>query len=781
MVRVSLFFSLLILQFPVFSQTVLRGKAVDDKTHLGIGFVTVSLLSLKDTTLIAGQVSDSAGVFQFSGIPAGTYLLRLSTLGYKETRKPVETGNVGDILMAADASLLNEVVVAGGRPAIQRTGDKLILNISGNKLFAASTNTFDILRKVPGLEVNGDGTITMSGRITPGVFIDGKPVLMNAEELQQYLAGLTPEMIASIEVITNPSSRYDGEYKGIIDIKLKRDQTLGWKGNAFLSLQRNNHTLSENTLQLSYKTRKVAYTARLGYRAGTTVHRYAALQHQANTNIMATNTETLTGNNNLSYQLGAEYSFRKGQRIDVGLRVFNLNRDVDAFNTLFATDSSAKRTIFHTNSINISAPKQRNYAANLNYTAQFGNHQLDILGTVAKVSNRQYEDIQNREAETLLDYWKTALKNDILIRMTQADLSLQVWKGKVGAGAKFAYTTTKNDLRYDTLLPNNDFGLDSSRTNNFQYDEYISAAYVSYERSWRKWNYTLSLRAEHTHSLAETIKRDYLNWLPGFLFTYAINATQQLHLSYSRRMTRPNFTQLNPFRFYLSPLNYVVGNPQLQPSQTNTLSLTYSHKSFNVAVQIGRELSPMARYPEYDSATNELEYLGRNLPYGDFAGIELSFPLSPKPWWRMQHSIRGGYRKEQTPYHDIIYTIPITDYNISGSQVFTLPHAITFDLTYYYKSRSGNGIYRIKPLGNIDLSLQKSWMKGKLNAKISYYDILDTYRVYYIFREKQILNNELSHWFGNRRVVATLNYSFGRSTHKGKQNSKNEEENRAGM
>lgn len=781
MLRVSLFFSLLILNFPVFSQTVLRGKAVDDKTHLGIGFVTVSLLSLKDTTLIAGQVSDSAGLFQFSGIQAGAYLLRLSTLGYKNTWKLAETGNLGNILMAADASLLEEVVVAGGRPAIQRTGDKLILNISGNKLFAASTNTFDILRKVPGLEVNGDGTITMSGRIAPGVFIDGKPVLMNAEELQQYLAGLTPEMIASIEVITNPSSRYDGEYKGIIDIKLKRDQTLGWKGNVFLSLQRNNHTLSENTLQLSYKTRKFVYTARLGYRAGTTVHRYAALQHQANTNIMATNTETLTGNNNLSYQLGAEYSFRKGQRIDVGLRVFNLNRDVDAFNTLFTTDSSAKKTVFHTNSINISAPKQRNYAANLNYTAQFGEHQLDVLGTVAKVSNRQYEDIQNREAETLLDYWKTALKNDILIRMAQADLSLQVWKGKVGAGAKFAYTTTKNDLRYDTLLPNNDFGLDNSRTNNFQYDEYVSAAYVSYERSWRKWNYTLSLRAEHTHSVAETITRDYLNWLPGFLFTYAINATQQLHLSYSRRMTRPNFAQLNPFRFYLSPLNYVVGNPQLQPSQTNTLNLTYSHKSFNVAVQVGRELSPMARYPEYDSATNELEYLGRNLPYGDFAAVEFSFPLSPKPWWRMQHSVRGAYRKEQTPYHDIIYTIPITDYTISGSQVFTLPHAITFDLTYYYKSRSGNGIYRIKPLGNIDLSLQKSWMKGKLNAKISYYDILDTYRVYYIFREKQILNNELSHWFGNRRVVATLNYSFGRSTHKGKQNSKNEEENRAGM
>lgn len=769
MVRASLIFILMILCSSGFSQS---GKVVDDKTRAGIGFVTVSLLSLKDSSLVQGQVSDSSGVFAFSGVPGGQYLLRLSTLGYKEVWVTGISGDLGEILMAADASLLSEVVVAGGRSARQ------LFNISGNKLFTAAANTFDILKKLPGLEVNGDGTILMSGRITPGVFIDGKPALMSAEELQQYLASLSPDMIASIEVIANPTSRYDGEYKGITDIKLKRDQTLGWKGNASVNLQRNAYTYGENNLLLTYKTPKLVYTARLGYTVGTKVYRYVALQHQANTNIMATHTQTLTGNNNFNYSLGVDYNFSKGQRIDLTLRAFQMNRDVNAFNSLFITDSSsARNTVSHTLSDNNAAPEQRNYAANLNYTARFGEGQLDVLGSIAKISNGQNEDIQNREAETLVDHWKTIMKNDILIRTLQADLSLPAWKGKIGAGAKFAYTTTKNDLRYDTLLANNIFGLDSSRTNNFQYDEYISAAYISYERAFSKWNYAVSLRGEHTHSVAGITTRDYLTWLPSLHFTYA----NRLQFSFSRRITRPSFSQLNPFRFYFSPLNYWVGNPQLQPSSTSMLNIIYTHKAFQVSLQIGRESDPMTRYPEYDSATNILQYLGKNLPYNDFAGIEVSFPLSINKWWRMQHNIRGAYKKEQTPYHGITYAIPITDYTISGSQVFTLPKAITFDLSYYYRSYSGTGLYISKPIGNIDLSLQKSWMKGKLNTKIGYYDIFDTYRIRFVFREKRIIDNQFYHWFGNRRVALTLNYSFGKSTHSSKQNSKNEEENRAGM
>ncbi|WP_165759058.1 TonB-dependent receptor domain-containing protein [Niastella yeongjuensis] len=685
------------------------------------------------------------------------------------------------------ANILKEVEVV--RPTYQREAGKLIMHIAGNKLFKTAANAMDVLKKLPGLEVGGDGSLLLSGRITPGIFINGKPQTMSAGELQQYLNNLSPELIAAIEVINNPSSQYDGEYKGIINIKLKPDITLGWKGMISASLQQNQYRQADNNLLLTYKSKKLAYTARLGYTTGTTIRRYYALQHLANTNIMATNTQMLTNNNNYSAQLGVEYAINKDQQLEVLLRTSHLNCTTNSFNTLHTTDSLAKEVLFNTSSNNNADPVQHNYAANLNYTARWGKTQLQVLTSLATIGNQQTEDIQNKNTLTnqLQEYWLTNMKNDIFIRTAQVDLSGELGKGKWRAGVKLALTTTRNELHYDTLSTANLFVTDSNRTNNFQYDEHITAGYITYERKLNKFNLIAGLRAEHTHSignavtLSQVTKRNYLTWLPSLTVTFDITPNQQLHVSVSRRITRPTFPILNPFRFYFSPLNYWVGNPLLLPSKTSALTLSYSQKAFTVTVNMGREKDPMTRYPEYNPTTNILEYLGRNLPYNDFAGIETSAPVVVTKWWRMSNTLAGYYKKEQTPYHGVTYTIPITWFTVSGSQVFSLPRDFTFEVYYYYSSPNGDGLYFGRPLSYIDLSLQRSWLKGRLNTKVNYNDILNTYRVQRIFREKSIIDNRFTHWFGIRRAILTVSYSFGRSTYKGRQINKNEEENRAGM
>jgi hypothetical protein len=211
------------------------------------------------------------------------------------------------------------------------------------------------------------------------------------------------------------------------------------------------------------------------------------------------------------------------------------------------------------------------------------------------------------------------------------------------------------------------------------------------------------------------------------------------------------------------------------------VNLSYSQKAFTVGVNIGREKDPMTRYPEYNRTTNVLEYLGRNLPYNDFAGIEISVPFTISTWWRMNNNINGYYKKEQTPYHGVTYEIPITWFTVSGNQVFTLPKGFTFDVYYYYRAANGDGLYIEKPWSFIDLSLQKTWLKGKLNSRFNFYDIGNTYKIRRVFREKDIIDNRFTHWFGIKRIALTLSYSFGRSTYKAKQAGKNEEETRAGM
>lgn len=690
---------------------------------------------------------------------------------------------------AQEPKTLKEVIVNGAKRPYQREAGALVVQVSGNPLYKTAANTLDILKKLPGIEVGGDGALLMQGRITPGVFVDGKPMVMSAEELQNYLLTLTPDMITSIEVITNPSAQYDAAYKGIINIKLKPDATLGLKGTLTTNVQQNAHRLADNNFLLTYKTKKLTYTARLGYTTGTTIRTYEALQHQASTNIMATNTNILTGNNNFNYQLGIDYNFKKDQRIELLLRSYNINRTISSYNTLHTTDSSAKLIVSNTSSDNNTELTQNNYAANLNYIARFNNKQFQLLTSLVNVRNRQWEDIQNANTITnaRIDYWKTALQNDVLIRTAQADLSGTIATGKWSTGARFAFYTTRNDLHYDTLHTNNTFVTDSNRTNNFQYDEYIAAVYALYERKINKWQFMAGLRLEHTRSIANAItlkdvtKRSYITWLPSIDITYTLQKNQQLHFSLTRRITRPSFAQLNPFRFYFSPLNYWVGNPFLLPSITNAFNAAYSKRSFTVSLTMGRETDPMTRYPEYDPVTNILQYLGRNLPYNDFANIETSFPITITQWWRMNHTIGGYYRRDQTPYHGVTYTIPITYFSVSGSQTLTLPKAFTFDMYYSYTSPNGDGLYFGKPITYIDLALQRAWLKGKLNTRINYYDILNTYKVTRIFREKSIINNRLSHWFGMQRLAITLSYSFGKSTYKVKQTGRNEEETRAGF
>lgn len=672
---------------------------------------------------------------------------------------------------------------------IRQESDKLVMTVSGNRLFRTAANGFDVLKKIPGLEIGSDGALLLYGRTTPAVFIDGKPVLMSVEELQTYLAGLSSDMIASIAVINNPSSQYDAEHKAIIDIRLKQDMTLGWRGNVSSSLQKNAYTHSDNQLLLTYKTPKITYTTRLGYTGGTTIYKYQALQHQANTNIMATNTRIPTSNNNFTYQLGADYSPKKDHRIELLLRAYLLNRNAPAYNTLYTTDATEQHVVFHTQTTNLNNPNQRNYAVNLNYSGQWGKTQLQLLNSLVQINNRRQEDIQTNDliSKTLLDYWKTALRQEILIRTAQADLSRQTGNSTLRMGGKFAFTSTRNSLHYDTLNTEHIFAPDSGRSNSFHYDEYITAGYASYEGKLGKFNLTAGLRGEYTRSTANAItqnevtKRSYITWLPSIGATFTINEEQQIRLSIARHITRPNFTQLNPFRFYLSPLNYMVGNPYLLPSKTNMLALTYNIKGFTFTANAGRETDPMIRYPEYDPITNELEYLGKNVPYNDFANITASIPFNVTKWWRTQHNISSDYKKEQIPYHGVTYAVGVIDFTIRGNQVFTLPKGFTFDVYYSYRSFSGTSLYIAKPLWNVDLALQRSWLKGKLNTRINYYDIFNSTTFALVFREKQIINNQLSHWPGQNRVVLTLNYSFGKSTYKAKQVNKNEEENRAAL
>ncbi|MGY0035409.1 outer membrane beta-barrel family protein [Pedobacter sp. NJ-S-72] len=453
-------------------------------------------------------------------------------------------------------------------------------------------------------------------------------------------------------------------------------------------------------------------------------------------------------------------------------------------NLLTTKTNDLNNTLSILQSNNNGFPKQHNYSGGINYDAQFKTREFHILTAIAQIDNRQTEDIQNTNqlSNVLVNYWKTKSRNNIVIRSAQADYIQDLNSGKLELGGKYAYTSTANNLRYDTL-GNESFNLDPKRSNLFNYQEYIAAGYLSYLKFSGKFSYSLSLRAEHTRTLANSItegtltERSYLKWLPSASLTYEVAKDQQVSFSYSRRLTRPTFNALNPFRFYFSPRNYWIGNPYLQPSTTNLFSLSYSKKALNISINAGRENDPMVRYPEYDPVTNILAYMGTNSLYRGFANIVASSPITINEWWRMNNSLGLYYNRELMPYLGQTYKIPVFNYILNGSQVFTLRKWLV-DLSYYYQSRGGNSLYIIAPVYTFDLGLQRSWLNSRLSSKLSVQDVFNKGRQRLIFREKKIIDNDFYHDNGTRRLVFSLTYNFGRSTYKAKEDKKSEEENR---
>jgi outer membrane receptor protein involved in Fe transport len=784
-------FLLITAVFHLKAQTI-KGRLTDAKTRQPIGYASLSLVNLSDAQNTIQTTSDSTGNFIFAKLSPAPYLLSAGMIGYQKLSREVVIPqspreiDLGILKMDEDANLLNAVTITGGRPNFSSNNGQLKVAVASNPFFKATTNVNEVLRRLPGLQVNAEGAMLLSSGVSPTIFVDGKPVNMNPEEIQGYLASLSPENVESIELITQPSSRYDGQYHGIIDIRLKRSASLGLKGIYSLRYQQNQRSMVDNTLSLHHKTQQFAYGFSAAATHGGTYYRYHALQFLQNTNSLITDTRTIAQNNNYNVQARASFEAGKGQAIEAYLRTFQINRNARTNNQLNTMDNHQTTILSQNNGENTAKPKQRNYAGGLNYELNKGNSQLQILSTIAQIDNRQKEDILNSilGSDQMPSHWKTNSSNNIQIRTIQGDYTLKAGTGKLELGGKYASTSTNNNLRYDTLS-NGDFHLDPARTNQFSYREQVAAGYFSYGGSFGKFSYSLAIRAEHTATTASSVtdnsnrERNYLKWLPSTSLTYQLDQVSQFSLSYSKRLTRPSFEALNPFRFYYSARHYWIGNPMLQPSTTSLFSLSYSKSALNISLSGGRENDPMVRYPEYDPVTNILIFKGDNLPYRDFLNLRASMPLTITPWWKTSNSLSLFYNKELRPYFGNTFQIPVYNYTLNGSQLFTLKQ-LTIDLSYNLESKSGNSLYVFAPVRTIDLGLQRSWLRSKLSSKLALQDIFDGGRRRVIFREKSIIDNDFYHDNSTRRLILSLSYSFGGSSYNQKELKRSEEENRVG-
>lgn len=774
-----------------FSQTSVHGTVRNAEDQAPLPAVYIYRVSKADSSIRLLTTTDSLGKFHFETRDTLTVTLRIASAGFEShtlTFEPRQASiELDPVYLSPATMLLNALVVRSAATSFTNAAGNTVIRIADNKELSTTPNALETLRRIPGLIVNGENAILMGNGVSPEVFIDGKPLHLNGTELVSYLQGLSPERVLSVELITNPSARYDGEFKAILDIKLKKIAHADWTAGYSGQTDQNELTATYQNLNVAFNRHPLQAFAALNYAGGKTIYRYAAFQHLPDSRFMTTRLYQANHQHNYNLQTGLEYTIDPNNRLRASIRYYRPDNNRDRRGNILTLAQNKEDTAFHYSNTNPLHYEQKNLAISLDYGLKLKNFQLDLLANRLSVRNAQNDDFLNTNVAdgSRIDYWESDLRNRFLINSLQADLSQKFKSWTMEGGIKTVNSVSENHLRFDVWNPGDgSLAYDPTRSNIFEYTEKIRAFYLAFTGTWNKFTFNGGLRTELTRSVSNSISLDsvvnnrYIKWLPSFSASYPVTDHQDITFSFSSRLTRPNFTQLNPFRSYFSVFNYWIGNPYLLPATRSQFRISYRYRQFRIETDFGRERDVLARYPMYDPVTNEMAFLGANFPQKTFANAVISFPVTITPWWKLSYQFSGYYNKEKTPYLNEVFNLDVYNYITRLNQTFSLPRNTVLNLLVNYESQTGNSLYIIRPMHNVDLSVQKTWLQGNLSVKLAFLDIFDTYRQYLIFRRKDIIDNELYHWWGARKAQFTLSYNLGNSKFNTRRHTVSDEESR---
>ncbi len=741
-------------------QASIKGSVLDGDNK-AVAYANVLLLKAADSSLVKGMLSEETGAFNFEGLSAGKYNIVATMVGYAKVKSSpvtIQTGtesiNLPPLKLSQSSTNLKEVVIEGQKPLIEQQLDKTVMNVQ-NSIVAAGSTALEVLEKAPGVVVDQNDNISMRGRAGVIVMIDGKQVPMSGTELANMLRGMSANTVDKIELITNPSSKYDAAgNSGIIDIKLKRDQSLGTNGTLSSSFGYGRNPKANQGIQLNHRAKKLNVFGNYNY------------VHRKDFNNLDIYREFLEGNtvtgvydqqnrfkfqiNNHSVRVGADYFITP--KTIVGVVASGFSSDFNRTNTNSSAGINSQGQIDSTFiTTAIVGHDRSNNALNFNFKHTIDSTGREITADLDYITY-QNADLQNFTTNTYNPGGEIrrnpyllygTLDGNLSIKSAKADYTqpLKSLDGKLEAGFKSSLVSADNDLQfYDRSNGGNVF--DTTKSNHFLYDENINAAYLNGSKKWGKASLQLGLRLENTiakgEQLAEVVDadqkefdRNYTQLFPSAFFSYNMSKKHDLGVSLSRRINRPSYNQLNPFKNFLDPSTYSAGNPYLKPElsysfefthtydQRITTKLSYSHTT-DVILQI---LSPDPSEAKLVAQTFE------NLSKYDYYGMEVSVPLSVGNWFS---SVNNG-----TFYYGLYRgNLARTNlrngrptFNINSNNTFNLPAGWSAELNGVYRHKEAYGFLDVDPIWFVSAGVQKQFWDKKGSLKLNVSDAFFTNKV----------------------------------------------------
>ncbi|MDQ4141391.1 MAG: TonB-dependent receptor [Bacteroidota bacterium] len=644
------------------------GVLIDQNSRQPVGFANIILFSAADTSAIAGgAMTDEQGKFAIEQVPAGNYLPKVSLVGYASRRLPVITispdklaVNLGTITFSPTTTQLKAVEIQGERPMVAYGLDRKVINVAKDLTSVAGSAT-DLMKNVPSVSVDADGGISMRGSSNLRILIDGRPTGMVADNQAQILEQIPASSIESIEVITNPSSKFEAEGEGgIINIILKKEKRQGYNGLAAVNVGTNNRYNA--SVSGNYRYRKFNFFGSYDFRKDNRNgygHQDRYTFFEGRTTYLNQDEEEVRKNNNHAAKLGLDYSFSPRHTLSgsVSYRSRYSREKESVNNQLFNADQHLTEHYTRDNREN-DASDNFDYILGYRQTFQKKGRELtaDLLysnSTGGESQNFEQLFLTNLEGQApIYDRSNTDENSNQLT--AQIDFTDPVGKeGKFDAGYRSVISKRDEDYRFenfnrDSLTWLNNPGI----SNNFIFDQQVHGVYATYGNKMGKTSFQVGGRLEYTQNkgVQKTLgitapDTSYLNFFPSVFVTHEINKANQVQVNYSRRINRPGMWDLNPFVDVSDPLNPRGGNPRLRPEFSNAFEISQIHYganefSLNTTVFYRQTNDVIQRYRQIiDSVTTFNTDI--NLASRKAFGVELVASQTLFKIWKVNGNVSG--------------------------------------------------------------------------------------------------------------------------------------------
>jgi len=727
---------------------------IKDESGKGVDGATVSLLNAKDTSLVKINLSEKDGTVSFDNIKSGAYVLSVSVVGYNKAVSPVFTIaadskqlNVPEIIIAKKVSELNEVTVNEKKPFIERQIDRVVVNVN-NSIVSAGSTALDVLARAPGVLISQSDAISMKGKQGVTVMIDGKPTYLAATDLANLLRATPANSIDKIELITNPSAKFDASGSaGIINIKLKKDQRYGLNGVLSLSYGRGVYDKVSEGINLNYRNKNINIFGSYNY-----AYRENFNHLELTRNFYKPDGVTLDGaykqDNYLTFPVsshtvkaGMDYTPSKNTTIGFALTGLVANYHPGGENASQVLDSLREQTSYFRTS-NTSKNKPGNYAANINFK-----HTIDTTGQeITTDLDYAYYD-SNSLQNYVTSYFHndgSQLQPDDLLRDNQVgDLSIYSIKtdyllplkgdAKLEAGFKSSYVTADNNLLFYNII-NDVPQFDTTKSNHFLYKENINALYVNFNKNYKKFKYQLGLRAEQTISNGNQLttnnkfRNSYIQVFPSIFLSQKLDEKNDISLSVGRRIDRPTYRQLNPFKFFLDPSTYVEGNPYLKPQLTYQADFTYTLlQKYSLTLSYSNTVDNITSVliPN-DADARVTVQTDKNLATYYYYSASLSIPFEVGKWWNSNNTINTYYNKYAGNLANTQLNAGKAAFDINSTNSVKIAKKTSAEFNAVYTSNNVYGYLFVGHVLDLSAGVQQTILKGKGTLKLNVTDFLHT-------------------------------------------------------